>query len=75
METLTINIPDDKSLMVKQILKEFGVTIIDKASKSENLELSPEQQREIISSQEQIKKGLFVEQSTLDDEIEKWLKK
>lgn len=30
METLTINIPDDKSTIVKQILKEFGVTILNK---------------------------------------------
>lgn len=29
METLTINIPDDKSSIVKQILKEFGVTILN----------------------------------------------
>ena len=27
METLTINIPEDKSNLVKQILKELGVTI------------------------------------------------
>lgn len=75
METLTINIPDDKSSMVKQILKEFGVKIIDTNSKNNILTLSPEQQKEIISSQEQIEKGLFVEQSTLDDEVSKWLKK
>lgn len=29
METLTINIPDDKSSIVKQILKELGVTILN----------------------------------------------
>jgi len=75
METLTINIPDDKSSMVKQILKEFGVKIIDANSKNNILTLSPEQQKEVISSQEQIEKGLFVEQSTLDDEVSKWLKK
>ncbi|QPH41627.1 hypothetical protein [Pedobacter endophyticus] len=28
METLTIQIPDEKSSMVKQILQEFGVTIL-----------------------------------------------
>ncbi|AYL96554.1 hypothetical protein [Mucilaginibacter celer] len=27
METLVINIPDNKSVVVKQILKELGVTI------------------------------------------------
>ncbi|TCD10798.1 hypothetical protein EZ449_07885 [Pedobacter frigidisoli] len=75
METLTINIPDDKSSIVKQILKEFGVTIIGTNSQSKILNLSPEQKQEIISSQEQVKNGLFVEQSALDDEVNEWLKK
>jgi len=74
METLTIKIPDEKSSIVKAILKQFGVKIIDR-TKSGTLDLSPEQEKEIISSQEQIKEGLFVEQSTLDDEIQEWLKK
>lgn len=26
METLIINVPDDKSTLIKQILKQFGVT-------------------------------------------------
>jgi isopentenyldiphosphate isomerase len=30
METLIINIPDKKSIIVKQILKELGVTIQEK---------------------------------------------
>ncbi|RDC54996.1 hypothetical protein DU508_19510 [Pedobacter chinensis] len=75
METLTIEVPDEKSTIVKQILKEFGVTIIDANSQNKILDLSPEQREEIISSQEQIKNNLFVEQSTLDDEINEWLKK
>jgi hypothetical protein len=29
METLTINIPEDKSSIVKQILQELGVTILN----------------------------------------------
>ena len=74
METLTIKIPDEKSSIVKEILKQFGVTIIDR-TKSGTFDLSPEQEKEIISSQEQIKEGLFVDQSTLDDEIQEWLKK
>lgn len=37
--------------------------------------LSEEQQEEIISSHEQINNGLFVTQSDLDDEINKWLNK
>ena len=74
METLTIKIPDEKSSIVKAILKQFGVTIINR-TKSGTLDLSPEQEKEVISSQEQIKDGLFVDQSTLDDEIHEWLKK
>jgi hypothetical protein len=35
--------------------------------------LSPEQQEEINSSQEQINEGLFVKQTELEDEINKWL--
>lgn len=75
METLTIKIPDEKSIIVKQILKEFGVTIMDATSQIKILNLSSEQQEEIISSQEQVKNGLFVEQPTLDDEVREWLKK
>lgn len=74
METLTIKIPEEKSSIVKEILKQFGVTVVERA-KSVTLDLSPEQEKEIISSQEQIKKGLFVDQSALDDEIQEWLKK
>ncbi|WP_293313128.1 hypothetical protein [Pedobacter sp. UBA5917] len=75
METITIKIPDQKSGIVKQMLKDFGVTILEASAKNKHLELSPEQQQEIISSQEQINNGLFVTQSDLDDEINKWLKK
>lgn len=35
--------------------------------------LSQELRQEIISSQEQVNDGLFVTQSDLDDEINKWL--
>jgi hypothetical protein len=34
METLTINIPDKKSTLVKQILKGLGVTIQEKRANS-----------------------------------------
>jgi ABC-type uncharacterized transport system involved in gliding motility auxiliary subunit len=41
METLVINIPDKKSDLVKQLLKELGVTInpatVDKNVKSKNI--------------------------------------
>lgn len=73
METLTINIPEEKSSIVKEILKEFGVTIVDE--KSNILQLSPEQREDVALSQKQIKNGLFVEQSSLDDEMQEWLKK
>jgi hypothetical protein len=35
METLVINIPDKKSALVKQLLKELGVTINTKAKAKE----------------------------------------
>ncbi|WP_443945818.1 hypothetical protein ACJVDH_01555 [Pedobacter sp. AW1-32] len=75
METLLIKIPDDKSLIVKQVLKEFGITSINQELKSNILNLSPEQKVEITSSQEQINNGLFMEQAMLDDEIDLWLRK
>lgn len=75
METITIKIPDQNNSVVKQMLKDFGVTILETSAKDKHLELSPEQQQEIISSQEQIDNDLFVTQSDLDDEINKWLKK
>jgi len=33
METLTINIPEKKSALVKQLLKELGVTIVTNRDK------------------------------------------
>ena len=35
METLVINVPDDKSNVVKQVLKELGVTIQSKTKASQ----------------------------------------
>ncbi|MGM9477692.1 hypothetical protein ACS5PU_14765 [Pedobacter sp. GSP4] len=75
METLTIKIPEDKKTVVRQLLKELGVTILDTNAKSKTLVLTTEQQEEIISSQKQIENGLYVAQAAIDDEIEKWLKK
>ncbi|MDN3585498.1 hypothetical protein QWY86_02380 [Pedobacter aquatilis] len=75
METLTIEIPEEKNSMIRQVLKEFGVNIIDPQIQNKKIELSPEQKSEINSSQEQIKNGLIVENSTLKDEVDKWLKK
>lgn len=75
METLTINIPEDKGTIVKQILEEFGVTILNSNAQNKPLLLSPEQQQEIISSQKQIENGLSIDHRTLNDEITEWLKK
>ena len=46
-------------------------TILD--AKSPVLHLTPEQRNEIGESQEQVRQGLFVDQSELDKEFEKWL--
>ncbi|MNI99077.1 hypothetical protein D3C87_865280 [compost metagenome] len=73
METLTIKIPEDKSTIVRQVLKELGVTILDTNSKNKTLVLTAELQQEIISSQQQVSNDLLVTQSDLDDEIDKWL--
>lgn len=75
METITIKIPDQNNTVVKQMLKDFGVTILETSGKSRQIKLSSEQQQEIISSQQEINNGLFVTQADLDDEINKWLKK
>ena len=75
METITIKIPDQNNTVVKKMLKNFGVTILEATAKNKHLKLSAEQQQEIISSQEQINNGLFVTQSDLDDKVNKWLKK
>ena len=75
METLTINIPEDKSTIVRQILEEFGVTIVSANAQNKLLLLSPEQQQEIISSQKQIENGISIDHTTLNDEITEWLKK
>lgn len=45
-------------------------TILD--TKSTVLKLTPEQRKEIRKSQEQVSQGLFISQSELDEEFEKW---
>ena len=39
METIIINIPEEKSALVKQILKELGVTIIDNNTTAKAIEI------------------------------------
>ncbi|WP_231460344.1 MULTISPECIES: hypothetical protein [unclassified Pedobacter] len=75
METLTIEIPDDKSILIRQVLEEFGAKVISSDTQNKTVNLSPQQEQEINSSQKQIKEGLFTEHSEIDDEVEKWLKK
>lgn len=45
-------------------------TVLD--TKSTVLKLTPEQGKEIQKSQEQVSQGLFISQSELDEEFEKW---
>lgn len=48
-------------------------TILDSKSQSQVLNLTQSQRSEIIESKNQIEQGLFIEQSELDKEINKWL--
>jgi len=48
-------------------------TIIDSKMNHEILPLTSEQRNEIMASQKEIEKGLFVDDESLDDEIRTWL--
>lgn len=48
-------------------------TIIDSKMNHEILPLTSEQRNEIMASQKEIEKGLFVDDKSLDDEIRTWL--
>ena len=48
-------------------------TIIDSKMNHEILPLTGEQRNEIMASQKEIEKGLFVDDKSLDDEIRTWL--
>lgn len=48
-------------------------TILDSKSQSQTLNLTQEQRSEIIESKKQIEQGLFMVQSELDKEFNKWL--
>jgi len=48
-------------------------TIIDSKMNHEILPLTSEQRDEIMASQKEIEKGLFIDDDTLDDEIRTWL--
>lgn len=48
-------------------------TIIDSKVDHEILSLTSEQRDEIMASQKEIEKGLFIDDDQLDDEIKSWL--
>ena len=55
MTILTIQIPDKKATLVKQLLKEMGVKIMDE--KSEKSPYNPEFVAKIKKADEEIKQG------------------
>lgn len=48
-------------------------TILDSKSQSQILNLTQTQRNEIIESKKEIEKGLFIDQSELDKDFNKWL--
>lgn len=48
-------------------------TILDSKSQSQILNLTQNQRAEIIESKNQIEQGLYMDQSDLDKEFNKWL--
>jgi hypothetical protein len=48
--------------------------ILDSKAQSQVLHLTPEQRMEIDESKKDVEKGLYIEQSELDNEVEKWLR-
>jgi predicted transcriptional regulator len=48
-------------------------TILDSKSDKEILTLSSKQREEIIESQKEIEKGLYIEHDELDKEVSAWL--
>jgi len=48
-------------------------TILDSKSQSQTLTLNKEQREEIIESKKNIEEGLYIDQSAMDKEFDKWL--
>lgn len=48
-------------------------TILDSKSQSQTLNLSNQQRNEIVESKKQISEGLYIDQTQMDIEFEKWL--
>jgi hypothetical protein len=49
-------------------------SILDSKAQSQIIHLTPEQHIEISESRKEVEKGFFIEQSDLDNELEKWLR-
>ncbi|MEQ6121504.1 hypothetical protein [Reichenbachiella sp. MALMAid0571] len=54
-------------------LQAIKIILDSKSEKKQILKLSLETRNEIVASQEEVKKGLFIENDQLSGEIEKWL--
>ncbi|MEN8250816.1 MAG: hypothetical protein ABFS32_17925 [Bacteroidota bacterium] len=48
-------------------------TILDSRAESKTLYLTPEMINEIMASKQEIDKGLFIENDSLEKEVEEWL--
>ncbi len=48
-------------------------TILDARAELKTLYLTPEMTSEIMASKQEIEKGLFIENKSLENEVEEWL--
>ncbi len=49
-------------------------TILDYKEKEPFIDLTPEQEKELLSASEEGKKGIFFSQSEMDGKVKEWLK-
>ncbi len=69
-----------KKLLIHRIKKINDIqfpdtikTILDSKVEKEILLLSPEQKNEIVTSQAEVKQGLYIDSENLDDEVKLWV--
>ncbi|MFW5657511.1 MAG: hypothetical protein ACOC0C_07820 [Bacteroidota bacterium] len=69
-----------KNILIRRITEIEDVsflnaikTILDSKAEKKIIQLTAKQQMEIIASKKEIDNGLYIEQSELDAEIERWL--
>jgi len=69
-----------KNILVRRITEINDIsylkaikTLLDTKTDKEILTLTPKQKVEIIASQKEIEKGLFIEHEELDKEVKGWL--